>query len=412
MAINGLRTRIDNTLLEDRQRRWMSDSQNSLREFYKTDVILMSASLSKNLKELKEELIEEVHEILNIFESMEQKVDGKSSKEKLLQNEIDRLLEVSLTSEIRDCVLLSIEKQKNELQKDKLVKSSSDSKDIQANLLKQIKIFENDFKRSQAQNLFITISELKSRLKTVDKGKHVNTKFDKSEASGTLFYVTQLPKNIAIKAKKVSNSKVNADRSKPVTSHPTPNNEQCQKQNENVLARGMYRITKTETQIPDSKTNINVSNFTGVESSNSVRRQKSKDTKSKNRVLKNTNAKSSTAHVWKMLRSVSIDSNQCETMNSTLYHANKSVINTKNVTAVNDGSNIVCVSYGKDVFLLSHEMFVAHYALSRNSNIKRALFTTPVAAKSKNLGATSVVTKSRLSVAKTPKSTNKVFSAS
>ncbi|GKA92778.1 hypothetical protein Tco_0814703 [Tanacetum coccineum] len=60
VAINGLRTRIDKTLLEDRQRRWMSDSQISLREFYKTDVIPMSASLSKNLKELKEELIEEV----------------------------------------------------------------------------------------------------------------------------------------------------------------------------------------------------------------------------------------------------------------------------------------------------------------------------------------------------------------
>ncbi|GKC15550.1 hypothetical protein Tco_1012332 [Tanacetum coccineum] len=114
----------------------MSDSQNSLRGFYKTDVILMAASLSKNLKELKEELIEEVHEILNIFESLEQKVNGKTSKEKLLQNEIDRLLEVSFTSEIRDCVLLSIEKQKNELLKDELVKSSSDSKDIQANLLK------------------------------------------------------------------------------------------------------------------------------------------------------------------------------------------------------------------------------------------------------------------------------------
>ncbi|GJY50435.1 retrovirus-related pol polyprotein from transposon TNT 1-94 [Tanacetum coccineum] len=148
---------------------------------------------------------------------------------------------------------------------------------------------------------------------------------------------------------------------------------------------------------------------TNVESSNSVRRQKSKDTKSKNRVLKNTNAKSSTAHVRKMSRSVSIDSNKCETMNSTLFHANKSVLNIKNVTAVNDGSNIVCVSYGKDVFLLSHEKCVACYALSRNSNVKRALFTTPVAAKSKNLGATSVVAKSRLSVANTPKATNKVI---
>ncbi|GJZ16996.1 hypothetical protein Tco_0553119 [Tanacetum coccineum] len=357
VAINGLRTRIDNTLLEDRQRRWMSDSQNYLREFNKTDVILMSASLSKNLKEFKEELIEE----------------------------------------------------KNELLKDELAKSSSDSKDIQANLLKRIKILENDFKRSQAQSidfelklqhqkekmacdvswksklstihdeyvllktqvdsvvqerenvkleyqklfnsikatrtqhkkeldeliehvnqktyayvdvrarnqdLLITISELKNKLKTVDKGKNVNTKFDKSETSRTIL-------------------------SKPITSHPTPTNEQ------------------------------------GVESSNSVRRQKSKDTKSKNRVLRNTNAKSSTVHVRKMSRSVSIDSHKFETMNLTLCHANKSVLNTKNVNAVNDGSNIVCVSCSKDVFILSHEKCVARYALSQNSNVKRALFTTP-----------------------------------
>ncbi|GJV59153.1 retrovirus-related pol polyprotein from transposon TNT 1-94 [Tanacetum coccineum] len=170
--------------------------------------------------------------------------------------------------------------------------------------------------RAQNQDLLITLSELKNKLKTIDKGKNANTKFDKSEASGTLLCVTPLPKNIAIKVKKVSNSKVNADRSEPVTLHPTPTNEQ------------------------------------GIKSSNSVRRQKSKNTKSKNRVLKNTNAKSSTAHVRKMSRSVSIDSN-------------------------------------------------------KNSNVKRALITTLVAAKSKNLGATSEVAKSRLSVANTLKATNK-----
>ncbi|GJT25712.1 hypothetical protein Tco_0895649 [Tanacetum coccineum] len=66
----------------------------------------------------------------------------------------------------------------------------------------------------------------------------------------------------------------------------------------------------------------------------------------------------------------------------------------------------------ENVFLLSHEKCVARYALSRNSSVTRALFTTPIAAKSKNLRATSVVAKSRLSFAKTPKATNKVFSAS
>ncbi|GJR46445.1 hypothetical protein Tco_1314548 [Tanacetum coccineum] len=82
-----------------------------------------------------------------------QKVNGRSPKENILQNEIDRLLEVSLTSEIRNCVSLSVEKQKNELLKAELEKSSSDSKDIQAKLLKRIKILENDFKRSQAQSI-------------------------------------------------------------------------------------------------------------------------------------------------------------------------------------------------------------------------------------------------------------------
>ncbi|GJT89537.1 retrovirus-related pol polyprotein from transposon TNT 1-94 [Tanacetum coccineum] len=349
LAINDLRKRINVTLLEDRKRRWMSDSKNSLREFYKNDVIPMTDSLSTNLKELQQELI----------------------------------------------------KEKNEMLRNELEKSSNDSKDIQANLLKRIKILENDFKRSQAQSidfelklqhqkekmacdiswksrlstlndenvllktqvdsivqereniklefqkifnsikatrtqhqkevdeliehvnqktyayadvrsqnqeLLMTISELKNKIKTIENGKNVNIKFDKSETSGTLLCVTPFPINIAVKAKKVLNTKVNADRSKPVTSHSIQKNEKS------------------------------------VESSNSVRRPKSKDTKSKHRVLNNTNDKRPSAHVRKMSSSVSIDSNKHEIMNSTVCQQNASVLNTKTVNAVNDGSNIVCVS--------------------------------------------------------------------
>ncbi|GJR77353.1 retrovirus-related pol polyprotein from transposon TNT 1-94 [Tanacetum coccineum] len=427
---------------ENRKQRWMSDSQNSLREFYKTDVISMSGSLSENLKELQQELIEE--------------------KNKLLQTE--------------------------------LKKSSNDSKDIQANLLKRIKILENDFKRSQAQSidfelqlqhqkekmacdvswksrlsklndenvllktqvnfvvqerenikleyqtlfnsikatraqhqqefkelvenispktyaygdvrsknqdLLMVISELKEKLKSFEKRKDVNTKFDKSVTSGKTLYVTPLSHNIAVKAKKVSNPEDNTDRLKPVTSYSIPKSEQKQKKNANVPTRGMYKIQKQELHTRDYKTNMNVSNSTRVGSSNSVRRPKSKDTKSKNRVLKNTNAKSSSAYVRKTSSNVRIDSNKCETKNSNECQSNASVLNTKAVNAVNDGSNLVCVSCGKDVFLLSHGKCVARYALSRDSKVTRSLFTTPIAAKSKNLGATSVVAKSRFSVAKT-----------
>nr|GEY52125.1 integrase, catalytic region, zinc finger, CCHC-type, peptidase aspartic, catalytic [Tanacetum cinerariifolium] len=145
-----------------------------------------------------------------------------------------------------------------------------------------------------------------------------------------------------------------------------------------------------------------------VKSSNSVRRLKSKDTKSKYRVLKNTNVKSSTTHVRKMSHSASIDFNKREIKNSNVCQSNARVLSTKIVNVVNDGLNIVCVSCGKDLFLLSHEKCVARYALSRNSNVKRALFTTPIAAKSKNLEATSVVVKSRLSIVKTLTVTNRV----
>ncbi|GJZ82472.1 hypothetical protein Tco_0647645 [Tanacetum coccineum] len=86
----------------------------------------------------------------------------------------------------------------------------------------------------------------------------------------------------------------------------------------------------------------------GVESSNSVKRPKSKDTKSKNRVLKNTNVKRPSTNDRKV----------------------------------------------------------------SNSRVKRALFTSLVATKSRNLGTTIVVAKSRFSVAKTPIETNKVSSAS
>ncbi|GJS71590.1 retrovirus-related pol polyprotein from transposon TNT 1-94 [Tanacetum coccineum] len=74
------------------------------------------------------------------------------------------------------------------------------------------KTYDYEDVRSQNQDHLMTISELKNKIKTFENGKNVNTKFDKSETTGTLLCVTPLPKNIAVKAMKVSNTKVNADR--------------------------------------------------------------------------------------------------------------------------------------------------------------------------------------------------------
>ncbi|GJW75135.1 hypothetical protein Tco_0134505 [Tanacetum coccineum] len=210
LAINDLRDRIDVTLLEDRKRRWMSDSQNSLREFYKTDVILMSVSLSKTLKELQQELIEEVQEMLNNFESIEQKVKEKSPKENIFQNEIDRLLEVSLTRENRDCVLISVEEQKNKLLKNEIEKNSRDSKNIQANLLKRIKILENDFKRSQAQSIDFELKLQHQKEKMacdVSWKSRLSTLNDENTLLKTqVYFVVQERENIKLEYQKLFNS--------------------------------------------------------------------------------------------------------------------------------------------------------------------------------------------------------------
>ncbi|GJU58994.1 retrovirus-related pol polyprotein from transposon TNT 1-94 [Tanacetum coccineum] len=264
--------------------------------------------------------------------------------------------------------------------------------------------------RAQNQDLLMTISELKSKLKTIDKGKHVNTKFEKSETLGQLICVTPFNKNLAIKAKNVSNTKVTSDRSNPVTSQSTPTIEKKQQHNANVIARRMYKINQENKNTPYSKANTNVSNSTGVGSSNSVRRPMSKDNKSKNNVLKNTT--SSSTYVLKTTNSVCLDSNKCETKPSNVCQTNACITNSKTVTVVNDGLNILCISCGLDVFLHSHDKCVACHALTRKSSVKRALFTSLVAAKSKGLGATYVVTKSRFSVAKTPTATNKISSVS
>ncbi|GJR33917.1 integrase, catalytic region, zinc finger, CCHC-type containing protein [Tanacetum coccineum] len=52
--------------------------------------------------------------------------------------------------------------------------------------------------RVQNQDLLITISELKAKLKNAEKGESVNTKFDKPSVSGKLLCVTPIKKQVVI----------------------------------------------------------------------------------------------------------------------------------------------------------------------------------------------------------------------
>ncbi|GKD43347.1 integrase, catalytic region, zinc finger, CCHC-type containing protein [Tanacetum coccineum] len=289
-----------------------------------------------------------------------------------------------------DCVLLYVEKQKNEMLMLEKEKASNDSKDIQATMEQRIKIYENNFKRAEAQyvhlnlkmqhqkekiacyvswksrmtklsdknvllktqvepivqgreniklefqklfnsikttrvqhqqegneliehvnqktyayadvraknqDLLITISELK--VKFAEQEKNVNTKFDKSAALEKLVCVMPLNKNKDLKATTVSKVQIKTDKSKPVTSRSTSDNEQSQKKNANVIARGMYRITKTETKMLVDKTNKFSCTSIEVACSNSVSRPESKDTNLKKRVLLYTKSKRTSKDVKK-----------------------------------------------------------------------------------------------------------------
>ncbi|GKC06790.1 hypothetical protein Tco_0998400 [Tanacetum coccineum] len=284
----------------------MDDSQNSLKEFYKTDVIPMSESLTNTLKELQQELVEEC------------------------------------------------------------------SKDIQANLLNIIKILENDFKRSQAQSIDFELElqlqkekmacdvSWKSRLsKLNDENVLIKTQVDS---------VVQERENIKLEYQKLCNS-IKATWAQ----HQEEVNELIESTSQKTYAYGDVCFKNQDLLMVISELKDKLKTFDkgkGVNTnSNSVRLPKSKDTKSKNRVLKNTNDKSLSAHVQKVSSSVRIDSNKCETMNSDESQSNTSVLNTKTVDVVNGGSNIVFVSCGKDVFMLSHEKCVARYALSIDSRV-------------------------------------------
>nr|GEY34862.1 integrase, catalytic region, zinc finger, CCHC-type, peptidase aspartic, catalytic [Tanacetum cinerariifolium] len=118
--------------------------------------------------------------------------------------------------------------------------------------------------RAQNQDLLMIVTGVKNKLRMIEKGKNVNTKFDTSKTLGKLLCVTPFNKNLANKAKNVTNTKVHSDRSKPVTSQCTPTIAKKQQHNANVIARGMYKISQEDTKTPDSKANTNVSNSIGV----------------------------------------------------------------------------------------------------------------------------------------------------
>ncbi|GJV09105.1 retrovirus-related pol polyprotein from transposon TNT 1-94 [Tanacetum coccineum] len=125
--------------------------------------------------------------------------------------------------------------------------------------------------RAENQNLLSIISELKTRLETVEKGKSINTKFDMTNISQNLLCVT-----------------------------PTsPDKQRGANSNKNVIAPGMYRVVTTqESQTNKAKSDLS---STRMNDASSVIRPMNKDSHVKNSVLAKSknSAKKVAVHVRK-----------------------------------------------------------------------------------------------------------------
>ncbi|GJS07397.1 retrovirus-related pol polyprotein from transposon TNT 1-94 [Tanacetum coccineum] len=122
---------------------------------------------------------------------------------------------------------------------------------------------------AENQNILIAISELKTRLANIEKGKSVNTKFDKTNGSQPLLCVTPLHKHVIQKKTDDQKSKENHVMSKPVTLQTSPTKQRRVNSNKNVIAPGMYKVVKThESQTSEAKHDLS---STGMNAASSTR---------------------------------------------------------------------------------------------------------------------------------------------
>ncbi|GJT25649.1 hypothetical protein Tco_0895586 [Tanacetum coccineum] len=128
--------------------------------------------------------------------------------EKLIINSTDS--EETLKDAEENYVLLSAARQKHDLLKDELEKSSNDFKEIQANLLNRIKILENDFQRPQAQSIDFELKLQHQKEKMACdvpwKSKPSTLNFENVLLKGQVESVVQERENIKLEFQKLFNS--------------------------------------------------------------------------------------------------------------------------------------------------------------------------------------------------------------
>ncbi|GJY76726.1 integrase, catalytic region, zinc finger, CCHC-type containing protein [Tanacetum coccineum] len=361
----------------------------------------------------------DIKEMKDVFESTESELCEIKKQNDFLK---DQLLEASLRHEVKISVLLNLECVDNSLHAEieQIKKTRSQSKKEMDELIAHVskKTYAYGAIRVENQNLLSTISELKTRLETVEKGKSVNTKFDMTNVSQNLLCVTPLNKQVFQKKTIVSKRKEKHVVSKPVTLQTSPDKQRGANSNKNVIVPGMYRVVTTqESQTNEAKSDLS---STGMNAASSVRRPMNRDSHVKNSVL--ANSKNSAKKV-----AVYVRKNKQTDNTSANVISNKENVNDVNVANAAKAKTLLCVSCMQNVLIPCHDKCLAKYKLNVHSNVHRALSTksrTPKSldiayvvlktrfseklTQSKSLDTTSVVSKPKIDVGSASKAKNKV----
>ncbi|GJT37465.1 integrase, catalytic region, zinc finger, CCHC-type containing protein [Tanacetum coccineum] len=268
--------------------------------------------------------------------------------------------------------------------------------------------------RAKNQNLLFTISELKSRLANAEKGKSVNTKFDKTNGSQHLLCVTPLNKQVIQKKTNGQKSKENHVVSKSVTLQTSLAKQRGVNSNKNVIAPGMYKLVTThESQTNEAKHDLS---STGMNATSSVRRPMNRDPHVKNSVLANSKKPAKKVAVY-------VRKNMQTDITSEKVISNKENVIDVDVANASKAKTLLCVSCMQNVLIPC----VTNYKLNVHSNVRRTLSTKSRTPKSydtiyivhntrfskestlsKSLDTSFVVSKPKIDVRSTLKANDKV----
>ncbi|GJT43697.1 gag-pol polyprotein [Tanacetum coccineum] len=220
--------------------------------------------------------------------------------------------------------------------------------------------------RAENQNLLSTISELKTRLEKVEKGKSVNTKFDKTNGYQSLLCVTPLNKHAFQKKTDVPKTEENHVVSKPVTLQTSPTKQTGANQNTHVIRPGMYRVVTTQ----ESQTNKTKSalSSTGMNATSRVRRPMSRDSHVAHSVLDNSKKAAKNVAVY-------VRKNKQTDNTSANVIPNKENVIDVDVTNASTAKTLLCVSCMENVIIPCHDKCVAKHKLNMRSNVRRTFST-------------------------------------